>query len=68
MLKSSRHAPVKARNRPVVGTGRLLICQLAGDDAGNTTAALRLQRLASAAGIVGPRAALIATLARGETA
>jgi hypothetical protein len=57
-----RNVPVEARSRPVVRTGRLLNCQLAGDDKGNTTEAVRLQRL-RLLGIIGQRARLLAGIA-----
>jgi hypothetical protein len=67
MSLALRNAPAEAqRSRPVVGTGRLLICHPAGDNQGNTTEALRLQRL-RLLGILGQRAAVIASLAWGET-
>jgi hypothetical protein len=66
MSQHRRNATAKARSRPAVGTERLLNCLLAGDDAGNTTTALRIQRLASISGITGTRAQLIAGLAWGE--
>lgn len=68
MAAHRRNAPVNARSRPVVGTERLLNCLLAGDEAGNTTTALRIQRLASVAGVTGNRATLIAGLAWGDVA
>ena len=68
MTPALRYVPANARSRPVALTGRLLNCQLGSDDnQGNTTETLRLQRL-RLLGILGQRAAVIASLAWGDTA
>lgn len=60
-------SPDKRESRPALVAQRLpLNCQLGGDNIGNITATLRLQRLAADVGIFGARAQLIAGLAWGE--
>jgi hypothetical protein len=67
MPNRMRFAPNEARSRPVVNTGRLLNCQLGGDNQEDNTAALRLQRL-RLVGIIGQRAEMLAGMVWGEAA
>lgn len=68
MALALRNAPTEAqRSRPVAVTGRLLNCQLGGDDQGNTTATLRLQHLRHV-GVVGHHAFLLCDMAWGGAA
>ena len=65
MHPALRTVPDEARSRPVAVTGRPLICLLGGDNDGNTTETLRLQRLLQL-GISQNYATLIAGMAWGE--
>ena len=60
-----RSHPIKRESRPAMSE-RLPECLLGGDIYGNTTTALRLQRIAAVVGLTGARANGIAGLAWGE--
>lgn len=54
--------PIKRESRPATTVRLSKICQLGGDELGNSTSALQLQRLNTVFGLTGLRAELIASL------
>ena len=63
-----RSVPNEARSRPALVTGRLLNCQLGGDNDKDNRSALQVQLLQCRFNISAPRADLLSSLIWGEVA